>query len=143
MKRYYYIDEKGVKHNYAGNVINDYITNETYGLITLQEKVDKDVMLEWHDPIEAQEGWSSYFAYTTNDGKMKVYDGLKSNIKKNFSDGSYFFTMVTTDVIDLTYHEAIAPVKEYFTYIDENGVEQVYNGKAFYDKFTSTYYFYK
>ena len=48
MKKYYYLDENGNKKNYVGKVINDYITGETYGLLTQQSVSHKEVEF-WND----------------------------------------------------------------------------------------------
>lgn len=140
-KKLYYIDERGNKKYYAGKVINDYITNETYGLLTIQETNKVEVELEYHPAKEAIDGWSSYFTYVDENGNTVRYDDI-INIRKNI-DNTYYFTKVNKHSIDLIYHPEIKPIDGYFTYKDENGNDVVYEGKSFYDKFTNTYYFYK
>ena len=85
-KKYYYINENGIKKYYAGKVIKDYVTNETYGLLTQQENIQEKKELEYHEGIEAQEGWLSYFSYIDENGKSKIYDGPISSIRKNLEN---------------------------------------------------------
>lgn len=142
-KKFYYIDDDGKKHGYAGKVINDYMTGETYGLLAIQENDDVTVDLKFHEAIPAEQGYSSYYTYINNEGNQVKYSGLINNIKRNPIDNSYFFTYTSVDTIDLKHYPEIKPVKPYFTYINDNGEEVIYDGKMFYDKFTSSYYFYK
>jgi len=143
MKKYYYFDDKGNKKYYVGKIINDYITGETYGLLTNQNIENKEIELEYHPEIQAENGWSSYFTYINNDGIKTIYNGLKYNIKTNYIDNSYFFVQTNTDKVNLIKHEKVEYKPGYYTYIDSFGKENLYDGKVFYDKFTSTYYFYK
>jgi len=143
MKKYYYIDDKGNKKYYVGKVINDYITGETYGLLTQQEVIHENVKLQFHEPIEAQNGWNSYFTYKDSSGNSVIYNGNSHNIKVSPIDNSYFITETKTDKIKLIKYDKIEYQPGYYTYINEYGKEKIYDGKIFYDKFTSTYYFYK
>jgi hypothetical protein len=142
MKKYYYLNENGNKKPYIGRVINDIVSGETYGILTTQELTKEDVELDFIEPIEEQEGWSSYFTYTDSEGNNQKYSGLSHNIRKNL-DGSYYFTKVTSSSIELNRIDKIPKQDAYFSYIDENGKEQIYEGKPFYDKMTKQYYFYK
>ena len=141
MKRYYYLDENGNKKQYVGKIINDIVSGETYGILTSQELVKEDIEVDFKDPIEEQPGWTSYFTYQDSEGNVKKYEGLKHNIRKGL-DGSYYFTKVTTNSIDLKRIDKVPKKEAYFSYI-ENGVEKIYEGKPFYDKMTKQYYFYK
>ena len=141
-KKLYYIDENGNKKYYIGKVINDHVTNEKYGLLTVQEKIQQEVELEYHPEQPKEEGWSSYFTYLNEDNSETKYIDDIHNIRKNF-DGSYYITKVNKISINLTYHPAIEAQSEYFTYQDSDGNEYIYNDKVFFDKFTNTYYFYK
>lgn len=141
-KKLYYRDENGNKKYYVGKVINDYITNETYGLLTKEKIVEEQVKLYYHKPIDAIEGWCSYFTYINENNEVVKYTDNINNIRKNI-DNSYYFTKVNKNIIDLIHHPEIKSIEPYFSYIDENGKEQIYDGKSFYDKFTNSYYFYK
>ena len=141
-KKFYYKDEKGNKKYYVGKVINDYITNERYGLLTQQEIIQEEVKLKYHPAIEAEEGWSSYYTYVNEYGDIVKYNDSPHNIRKNF-DNTYYFTKINKDIIDLKYHPKEEAKDAYFSYVDNNGKEVVFNGDSFYDKFTNTYYFYK
>ena len=140
-KKYYYIDENGIKKYYAGKVIKDYVTNETYGLLTQQENIQEKKELEYHEGIEAQEGWSSYFSYIDENGKSKIYDGPINSIRKNL-DNTYYITKINKQEINLIYHPEIPSKPAYFTYLD-NEKKVIYEDEPFYDKFTNSYYFYK
>lgn len=141
MKRYYYLDENGNKKQYVGKIINDIVSGETYGILTSQELIKENVEVDFKDPIEEQSGWTSYFTYQDSEGNIQKYEGLKHNIRKSL-DGSYYFTKVTTNSIDLKRIDKVPQKEAYFSYI-ENGVEKIYEGKPFYDKMTKQYYFYK
>lgn len=141
MKRYYYLDENRNKKQYVGKIINDIVSGETYGILTSQELVKEDIEVNFKDPIEEQPGWTSYFTYQDSEGNIQKYEGLKHNIRKSL-DGSYYFTKVTTNSIDLKRIDKVPQKEAYFSYI-ENGVEKIYEGKPFYDKMTKQYYFYK
>lgn len=141
MKRYYYIDENGNKKRYAGKIINDIVSGQTYGILTTQELTREKVEVDFKDPIEEQEGWSSYFTYLDESGNIQKYTGLKHNIRKSI-DSSYYFTKVTNKTINLNRYNKIPQKPAYFTYL-ENGKEKIYEGKPFYDKMTKQYYFYK
>lgn len=143
MKKYYYLDENGNKKNYIGKIINDYITGETYGLLTQQEVSHKEIELEYHPKVESQEGWASYFTYTDASGNDVKYNGLKYNIKQDPINNSYFFTQLNTIKIDLIKHDKVDYVPGYYTYLGRFGKEIKYEGEVFYDKFTNSYYFYK
>ena len=141
-KKLYYIDENGNKKYYVGKIINDYITNEKYGLLTVQEKIQEEVKLEYHSEEPAIEGWSSYYTYLNENNQEVKYTDDLHKIRKNI-DNSYYFTRVNKNIIDLNYHDKIEDKDAYFSYKDNNGNEVVFDGQAFYDKFTNTYYFYK
>lgn len=141
-KKLYYIDENGNKKQFVGKIINDAITNEKYGLLTVQEKIQQDIELEYHPENPAVEGWSSYYTYMNENNELVKYTDSLNNIRKNF-DGSYYITKINKEAIDLIYHPAIEFKDAYFTYKDSEGNDQLYNNQAFYDKFTNTYYFYK
>lgn len=141
MKKYYYIDENGNKKNYMGKVINDYITNNTYGIISYQESEEKEIELLFNNEIPYKPKQNPYFAYIDKNGDVQKYTGLKNNIINN--DNSYFFNQVITEKIDLKYYPKVEYIPKKFTYIDKEGIEQEYKGKYFFDKFTSSYYFYK
>lgn len=141
MKRYYYLDENGNKKQYVGKIINDIVSGETYGILTSQEFVKEDVEVDFKNPIEEQPGWTSYFTYQDSNSNIQKYTGLKHNIRKSL-DGSYYFTKVTTNSIDLKRIDKVPQKEAYFSYI-ENSVEKIYEGKPFYDKMTKQYYFYK
>jgi len=143
MKKYYYLDENGNKKQYVGKIINDYITGETYGLLTQQDVSHKEITLEHHPKIESQEGWSSYFTYLDESGNTVKYKGLPYNIKKDSINNSYFFTQLNTSKVDLIKHDKINYVPGYYTYIGKFDKEIKYDGEVFYDKFTNSYYFYK
>ena len=141
-KKLYYKDENGNKKYYVGKVINDYITNERYGLLTQQEIIQEEVELEYHPAIDATEGWTSYYTYVNEYGNIVKYTDSQHNIRKNF-DNTYYFTKVNKETIDLIYNPKIEAKEAYFSYKDVNGEDVVFEGNAFYDKFTNTYYFYK
>jgi len=143
MKKYYYLDENGNKKQYVGKIINDYITGETYGLLTQQEVSHKEITLEHHPEIEYQEGWSSYFTYLDESGNVVRYKGLTHNIKKDSINNSYFFTQLNTSKIELIKHDKVNYVPGYYTYMGKFDKEIRYDGEVFYDKFTNSYYFYK
>lgn len=143
MKKYYYLDENGNKKNYVGKVINDYITGETYGLLTQQMVSHKEVELEYHPQVDSQDGWNSYFTYVDSLGNNVKFNGLTNNIKKDPIDNSYFFTQVNNVQINLIKHDKVDYQPGYYTYTTPNGKIIRYDGKVFYDKFTNTYYFYK
>ena len=66
MKRYYYLDENGNKKQYVGKIINDYITGETYGLLTQQEVSHKEIIC-WKDYQRYsiwRNLWNTYFSRT-------------------------------------------------------------------------------
>jgi len=142
MKKYYYLDENGNKKYYVGKIINDYITNEKYGLLTQQEIIQNEVELEFHPSEPASEGWLSYFTYLNENGEISKYTDDPHNIRKSF-DNSYYFTKVNKNIIDLEYHNRVEPIDSYFSYTDANGNEIIYDGEYFYDKFTNSYYFYR
>lgn len=139
MKRYYYLDENGNKKQYIGKIIKDVVSDETYGILTTESLVKENIPVDFVEPIEKQEGWSSYFTY--QDNGTKIYNGLSHTIRKGL-DGSYYFTKVTNLSIDLKKIDKVPTQKEYFSYI-EDGEEKIYDGKPFYDKLTKQYYFYK
>ena len=101
-KKLYYKDENGNKKYYVGKVINDYITNERYGLLTQQEAIQEEVKLEYHPAVEAIEGWSSYYTYLDESGNVVKYTDSLNNVRKNF-DNTYYFAKVNKDIIDLGY----------------------------------------
>lgn len=141
MGKKYYIDESGNKKYYIGTVINDYTTNEKYGLLTVQEKEEKEIKLEYHKEIPEVKGWSSYFTYVNENNEEAIYTDSLDNIRKNY-DGSYYITKINKLSFNLSYHPAIEAKESYFSYMD-NGKEYIYDGNTFYDKFTNSYYFYK
>lgn len=141
-KKLYYKDENGNKKYYVGKVINDYITNERYGLLTQQETIQEEVKLEYHPAVDAIEGWASYYTYIDEYGNIAKYTDSSQNIRKNF-DNSYYFTRVNKDIIDLIHHPKQEAKEAYFSYKDNNGNDVIFEGQSFYDKFTNTYYFYK
>lgn len=141
-KKLYYKDEKGNKKYYVGKIINDYVTKEKYGLLTLQDKIQQEVELEYHPAEPAIEGWSSYYAYLNENNEYVKYTDEAMNIRKNY-DNSYYFMKVDKKAVDLIYHPCVQPKEAYLSYIDSNGKEAIFEGKSFYDKFTNTYYFYK
>lgn len=143
MKKYYYIDESGNKKDYIGKVINDYITGNIYGIISYQTTIENEVDLEFHEETLPSPAQEPYFAYIDKNGDVQKYVGLKNNINKNISDNSYYFNKVNTEKIDLKYYPKVEYVPKKLTYIDNENNEQEYNGKYFFDKFTSSYYFYK
>lgn len=141
-KKLYYKDDKGNKKYYVGKIINDYITNEKYGLLTNQEVIQEEVELEFHPAEPAIDGWSSYFTYLNANGEEVKYTDSSMNLRKN-ADNTYFFMKVDKNIIDLNYHPGELPKEAYFSYKDANGNEAIFEGKPFYDKFTNTYFIYK
>lgn len=141
MKKYYYIDENGNKKNYMGKVINDYITNNTYGIVSYVESEKKEIELEFNEETQYKPAQEPYFAYIDKFGEVQKYTGLKNNILN--INNSYFFNQINTEKIDLKYYPKVEYVPKKFTYVNDEGIEVEYNGKYFYDKFTSSYYFYK
>jgi len=141
-KKYYYINENGIKKYYAGKIINDYVTNETYGLLTIQETIKEEKPIEWHNEKPAIEGWSSYFTYIDENGDKVRYTDSIGAIRRNI-DNSYYITKINKDEINLIRHPEVKEIPAYFSFINEDGKEEIYEGKPFFDKFTSTYYFYK
>lgn len=141
-KKLYYIDEKGQKKYYVGKIINDYVVNEKYGLLTVQEKIQKEIELEYHPEEKSVEGWSSYYTYTDENNDEVKYTDSVNNIRKNF-DGSYYITKINKSSVSLIHHPCVEAKDAYFSYQDSEGKDQIYEGQAFYDKFTNTYYFYK
>lgn len=142
MSKYYYLDENNNKRYYNGNVVFNYNTNSYWGILEKMEPTEHKISLTYHDKTDAEIGWESYFTYVDENCNISKYTGNLLNIRKN-PDGTYFTTKVNRIEIPVIKHDKIEGKEGYFSYIDENGEEQIYTGKYFFDKQKSTYYFYK
>ena len=145
MKKYYYYDNNGNKKYYMGNIIKDNFNNVTYGLLTKEKYIYKDVELEYHPAIKAEDGYNSYFTYIDSDGNIVKYNDSISKIKRGLNN-TYFLTNIIKTEIEVKKHDKVEYVPGYFTYIDESGKEQLYSddiSNIQFDKRKSTYYILK
>ena len=144
MIKYYYLDENKNKIYYSGEVITDYTKDQIYGVLSKFKDIKKKIELEYHPEEKAVDGWSSYFTYKDINGQTQKYTGSTFNIRKSFN-GSYFITKTEKIEIPVKYYPEITPVEEYFTYIDDEDNEVIYEGtkKPKYDKETNSYFIYE
>ena len=143
MAKYYYLDENNNKVYYAGEIINDYNSNQIYGSLTKFKEVKKKTELEFHEAQKATNGWSSYFTYKDSNNNIQIYQDSPLNIKKSF-DGTYFISTIQKIEIPVKKYPEIKAQDSYFTYMNENGEEVIYSGdkKPIYDKKAKTYFIY-
>jgi hypothetical protein len=80
-----------------------------------------------------------YYSYVDANGESHKYSGIVlSDI-----DGSYVGKVINTHKVILDYHptvETVKPVDEYFSYIDNNGIERIFIGTPIFDSESNTYY---
>lgn len=127
-KKFYYIDNSGEKRKYVGPIVNNH--NGTFsGYLTKEKKVDTIVDLKYHPAIENVDGYSSYYTYLNSDAKEVKYYGLM----KTKENGDKYFAYYTTKQIDLIYKPAEATIVDHYTYMDANGISQVYTGEVLYE----------
>ena len=134
-KKFYLIDDKGRKRTYLGKVIE----NPDGSYCGIDIKVKKDIVkkdLIYHPEIEEVNGYYSYFSYLNSSGEEVAYYG---NPRKD-DEGNYYITYTDNKLIDIQYHEKVLPKPEYYTYIDKNGNEKIYEGKVIYNKRKDTYF---
>ena len=134
-KKFYLIDDKGRKRTYLGKVIENPDGSFCgFDIKVKNENVKKE--LTYHPEIKQVDGYYSYFSYINSDGEEVTYYG---NPRKD-ENGSYYITYNSTTRLDLEYHPKVEPKAEYYTYIDKEGNEQIYEGPVVYNKRKNTYY---
>lgn len=116
-KKFFYIDENGVKHNYVGKVIANK-DGSFNGFLTRMTCIEKEVELTHHQGVSPVVGYSSYFTYVNADGDVVNY---YSFVKEN-EDGTKYFTYSTSKDIELTLHPATTKRDVFYTYMN-NGKE--------------------
>lgn len=80
-----------------------------------------------------------YYSYIDANGDKQKYSG----ILLNDIDGSYVGKTITTHKVILDYHptvDTVEHVDEYFSYIDNNGIERVFIGQPKFNLETNTYF---
>lgn len=144
MGKYYYIDEEGNKKYYSNKLLHNISDGTTYGFLIKQNIKEERIPLTYCPEVLPEEGWNSYFTYIDKDNNICKYTDLKSKIKKNNIDNTYYLAKFEKKEIQLIKHNKVAAIPEYYTYIDENGNEIKFNGdikNLKYDKKKKKYYF--
>ena len=94
------------------------------------------VDLKYHEKTNHE---PEYYSYINNEGQKCKYSGI---VTRDI-DGSYVGKTITTHKVMLQYHPTVVsvePVDEYFSYIDNNGIERIFIGKPEFDAQSNTYF---
>lgn len=123
--KFYYIDKQGQKKKYVGPIINNH--NGTFsGYLAKDKRTDIVVDLEYHPAVEHVDGYNSYYTYFNSNGEETRYYGLM----KAKDNGDKYFSYFTTKQIDLIYKAPEVTTVEHYTYVDRNGITNIYNGEV-------------
>ena len=104
---------------------------------SVKTPVKKNIKVELikHERVEPK---AEFYSYINAAGDICKYSGLISTD----IDGSYVGKVITTHEVILKYHptvESVEHVDEYFSYIDNNGKERIFNGKPTFDLEKNSY----